>query len=567
MKHVFTIIILYCFVYLFFLWQTPLGLEAVLDGAENILLSEQIYTGNLPSEPFYRPILYQCFLSFWRLFGLDSHEIMFIASITGIFMHVFNAFLTGYISYKLWNNKIVFYITSLIYGLYPPLIFYAAEPVDTTLAITFMLIFVVFFIKGFRGEKETNFAVSGIFLGLSVLCRTNTVMPAGILPGETYVTKKVPKSILTLLLILAACGGAGYYLSEEFRLLPWQSGYLFYAANKEGANGKYYKSTLNLANEAQTTNSARLESEVVYYAETQKKASEDINAFNKFWFDKFLATAKNNPYELLKLTGKRVYYLMNNFEQYNNKTFSFHKDLSPVLKYNPLCFGFVFVLFAFSVTNRRLCNKEQRRLIRIIAAGILFMGLGSALLFASAKFRLLLVPLMICVGSGAYSISPKHYRDIGLKKAIKPLCFASLAAFLAFSSYFNASDTSTYREDKFLTAQAAARLGMHHEQVHWANEVLKEDPTKLSAIRIKLAGLTNLILNSNISDEEVKNYSAQSVRFLKSNKLRFSDTNLFMLYHSIFLEFNPIDGANYFVKIPVEDYHLILIALIKKVVI
>ena len=40
-----------------------------------------------------------------------------------------------------------------------------------------------------------------------------------------------------------------------------------------------------------------------------------------------------------------------------------------------------------------------------------------------------------------------------------------------------------------------------------------------------------------------------------------------MVYHSIFLEFNPIDGANYFVKIPVEDYHLILIALIKKVVI
>ncbi|MGI6444527.1 MAG: hypothetical protein ACOX2I_02265 [Candidatus Ozemobacteraceae bacterium] len=111
---------MYCFAYLFFLWQTSLGLEAVLDGAENILLSEQIYTGNLPSEPFYRPILYQCFLSFWRLFGLEL------------------------------------YITSLIYGLYPPLIFYAAEPVDTTLAITFMLIFVVFFIKGFRGEKETN---------------------------------------------------------------------------------------------------------------------------------------------------------------------------------------------------------------------------------------------------------------------------------------------------------------------------------------------------------------------------------------------------------------------------
>lgn len=119
---------MYCFAYLFFLWQTSLGLEAVLDGAENILLSEQIYTGNLPSEPFYRPMLYQCFLSFWRLFGLEL------------------------------------YITSLIYGLYPPLIFYAAEPVDTTLAISFMLIFVVFFIKGLGAKKKQTLLFPVFFL-------------------------------------------------------------------------------------------------------------------------------------------------------------------------------------------------------------------------------------------------------------------------------------------------------------------------------------------------------------------------------------------------------------------
>ncbi|MDD3000420.1 MAG: hypothetical protein PHF29_01530 [Candidatus Riflebacteria bacterium] len=567
MKHVFTIIILYCFAYLFFLWQTPLGLEAVLDGAENILLSEQIYNGNLPSEPFYRSMLYQYFLAFWRLFGFDNSEMMFIASITGILMHIFNAFLTGYISYKLWNNKIVFYITSLIYGFYPPLIFFAAEPIDITLSITFMLIFLVFFIKGFRGEKEINFAISGVFLGLSALCRSNTLILASILPGETYITKRVPKSILMLLLLLSLGAGAGYYISEEFRLLPWQSGYNFYAANKEGANGKYYANTIYLADRPQGTNPARLESEIIYYNETQKIASDDINAFNKFWFDKFLVTVKNKPYEWLKLTGKRIYYMMNNFEQYNNKTFSFHKELSPVLKYNPLCFGFVFILFVFTVTNRRLCNKEQRRLIRIIAAGILLMGLGNSLFFASAKFRILFVPLMICVGSGAYSISLKRYRDIGLKKAIKPLCFALLAAFLAFSSYFNASDTSTYKQDKLLIAQAASRLRMFNEQVYWANETLKDDPTILSAIRIKLVGLTNLIMNSNISDEDIKIHSSQNVRFLKSNKLSFSDTNLFMLYHSIFIEVDPIEGANSFVKIPIQDYHLMLIMLIKKMTI
>ena len=34
--------------------------------------------------------------------------------------------------------------------------------------------------------------------------------------------------------------------------------------------------------------------------------------------------------------AKKIYFLFNDFEQYNNKTYAVQKALSPVLKFNPL---------------------------------------------------------------------------------------------------------------------------------------------------------------------------------------------------------------------------------------
>jgi hypothetical protein len=42
--------------------------------------------------------------------------------------------------------------------------------------------------------------------------------------------------------------------------------------------------------------------------------------------------------------ARKAYALLNNWEQYNNKTYAFHKALSPWLSWNPLCWGLLLVL-------------------------------------------------------------------------------------------------------------------------------------------------------------------------------------------------------------------------------
>ncbi len=53
----------YGLLYLSWYWGTPLGQSPVLDGAENLLIAEAIADATLPTEPFYRAMLYPCVLS------------------------------------------------------------------------------------------------------------------------------------------------------------------------------------------------------------------------------------------------------------------------------------------------------------------------------------------------------------------------------------------------------------------------------------------------------------------------------------------------------------------------
>jgi hypothetical protein len=41
--------------------------------------------------------------------------------------------------------------------------------------------------------------------------------------------------------------------------------------------------------------------------------------------------------------GRKVYALLNDWEQYNNKTYAFHQARSPWLRWNPLSWGVLLV--------------------------------------------------------------------------------------------------------------------------------------------------------------------------------------------------------------------------------
>lgn len=522
-KLAFLLVLVYGLFYLSYFWQTPLGQTPVLDGSENISLAQQIANGTLSKEPFYRSMLYPAYLSIFCHLGFNSiSELFWIASLSGMIFHFVCSILLYNLSQALWGDKKAAILCLLIYGFYTPAVFFAAEPFDMTISIAFMLGSVLVYICAINNKKSLVFLLSGILLGISALFRSN-VLPVAIIfvvyPFFNHsLIKKSLLSIAGLGLIMLAGGFACYYQSGEFRLLPWQGASNLYSANNRKANGKFFKHSIFLPDREAGTNPTRLESEIIYSRETGKQKPFDIDDFNRFWTQKTINEIKEAPLEWLTLIFHKYYFLFNNYEQYNNKTFSFHKQISPPLMYNPLCYGILVILLFLSLAN--LNDIYDKSKIYTVFAGIIFLSFGIIGFYVSARFRLLITPLMAAIGSGFFRL------DYIEMKSRKNFFIASFCIAVTFSALFNVNDTSTYREDRLLNAFACSRLGYDEDQFLWADRVLSEDPENIQAIRLKLVAFTNLVFFGKFSRQDDWQYVSRELKYLNSKGLSFSDTSL-----------------------------------------
>lgn len=550
----FLIILAYGFLYLLYFWQTPLGQMPVLDGSENFLLASQIASGSLPHEPFFRSMLYPALLSIACSLGFED-ELFVITSFAGITFHFLSSLLIFLIVNNLWKNRKAAIISSLLYGLYPPAVFFAAEPLDTTVSILFMLGSLYCFFIAIDQKSKKYFAASGIIMGISGLFRSNLLPFAiiyiaypitQIISNKKSINSKVNDSLsnsnqetdskdsiyknslialMSFSLMIILGGIVCYFHSGEFKLMPWQGASNLYSANSIKANGKFYKHSVYIPSREPGTNPARAEAEFIYSKETGKKPPFNINDFNRFWLKKTIDEICLNPSHWINLTIKKIYYLFNNYEQYNNKTFSFHKSITPILRYNPLCFGFLIIIFFLALINLfsnkvDLMHKEERFKEISLLSGIFFLSLGIIAFYVSARFRIPLASLIIIFSS--YLFCLKKEKLITKQNIILGL----LIAFLTFSSYFGAADNSTYKEDRLLIAFACSRLGLDDEQILWANRVLEEDPYNLQALRLKIVAFTNLALFGNLTDSKEWNSVTNELQYLNKNNLYFDDTIL-----------------------------------------
>lgn len=518
----FAIVIIYGLLYLFYFWRTPLGQTPVLDGAENITLASQIAYGELPREPFFRSMLYPALLSIPCSLGFDDpNELFHIASFLGMVSHFINVFFIFLCIKNLWNNDCAAIIGTLIYGLYPPAVFFAGEPLDTTISMTFMLGALYTFLKSIDTDQKKYFISSGVLLGICGLLRSN-LLPFGIvfIIYPILNKNKIKNSLLSIFAVafMLLLGGLACYIhSGQFRLLPWQGASNIYSANSLKANGKYYRQTLQLPDRSIGTNPARLEAELIYLKSTGNHPPFDLDEFNKFWINKTFSEIVANPTKWVKLILKKIYYLFNNFEQYNNKTFSFHKSITPALQYNPLCFGILIILLFISLANLKQEKSEKIKHYCILSA-ISFISLGIISFYASSRFRLPIAPLLVIFGSGIFR--SKFTELINLKNLI----IATICCFVTFSNFFDAADKSTWKEDRLLNAFACSRLGYDEEQILWADLVLNDEPTNLQAIRVKIVGFTNLALAGTLINSTEWQTVTKELEYLSHKGLYFKDT-------------------------------------------
>lgn len=495
--------------------RTSLGMTPVLDGAENISLAEKIYQKKLPKEPFYRAMLYPFFLSIFRYLGADKSQLQFIASISGLIFHVLNSLLVAWLAMFMWKSEKSFLVGLLLYGLYPLAIYFAVDPLDITLAITFTLLAMNLFLFSIQKESLVIAIFAGIALGLGIFTRPNMLLMILVLIFGLLIAKIRKQAILTICscaIILFFGGLINYSRSGEFRVLPWQGAFNLYVANNGNANGKYFSQTILLPDRKVGENPARMESEILYMKLSKNESDFSISKFNSFWRKKTFAEISSNPLKWLKLELKKLYYIFNNFEQYNNKTFIFHKQLSPILRYNPLCWGITLILGFIVLFN----VKDFSLSLKLSLAAIVSLSIGLLIFFVSARFRFLLLPFIIAIASGIAD-SKKLFQ-------VKNLVVLLLVSMITFTGFFKANNTSTFVSDYLLMAHSNARIFNYTEQLKWAEKVLSIDSENVDAMKIQLNAFLNLVLNQTITDEKEWKRIVPSINYLDSRKMVFTDT-------------------------------------------
>jgi hypothetical protein len=486
---------IYSVAYLLWFWATPLGQSPVLDGRENIILARQIADQRLPAEPFFRAMLYPGVLSLFARGGLDDADLLVVAGGIGAFFHLLATAGIFRSALLLWKNETAAFLSAVLFGLYPLNSYFAAEPLDTTFSLSMVIVGIWAALSALEdGSADAaskqrlivKSAASGALLSLAFLARPNFLPVLLVTPLAVAVAQRRFRVISATAIILGMAPAILLYgswqkaVSAHFGVMPWQGGFSLWAANGEDANGRYYAQQSILAYEGPHQNPARVESEVIYLAETRAAVAEP-STVDRYWRDKTKAFILNQPGRWLGLEGRKVYFYLNDFEQYNNKTYSFHRDRCPLLQWNPLSWGILFCLsaigcFAAWAINFRIATA-------LVLLGIAYFG-GALLVFAGDRFRLPLVPFAALFAGGCVPIVSACWQ--GWSAFRRMACvFAGIAALvIAFSRVGDVRDTSTYVQDRMLLANAALRVGHDEEAEMIAREILRENGQRSDAKNI-----------------------------------------------------------------------------------
>lgn len=475
--------------------QTPLGLSPALDGQENLILAEQISSGTLAAEPFYRAMLYPFILAYW-----PAHW-----AILGLIAHIANTYLVYRLSFRIWKHLGGALLSGTLVGFNPILLHYAFDPLDITLAITCFILGLSFIPEALDRSRFADRWLSssrvGLFFSIAGLMRPHffaVIIPIALIAIFAMVTKKVEWQRSTLFLLFAAIpiiayGSVQLSVNGQFKVLPWQGAYNLWASNKPEANGFYYRQTLEFHYLDEHKNPTRLESETLYKQETGTEGT--IDSRSAYWRKKTLNSVASNPFLWIKLMTSKTYALLNNYEQYNNKTFSFHRNLSPWLRYNPICWGLLSILAVASVST--LWRQVRTSAIPFIVISATFSA-GVILYMASGRFRTPIIPIL-AVFAGGLPFAIQAYKASGSKTRRTSLIATGIMAIATFSFLGGINSKDTYIQDTLLLADTSAKIGRDHEAIKWASAALELSPNRQGAKRIRLISGYNLLASGEIA--------------------------------------------------------------------
>lgn len=505
--------------------QTALGESPALDNRQTLELARAMSDGRLAEEPFHRAPLYPYLLSLFLNIGLPHEMLPLVARWLNAFALALTAGSAAFVALRLWGKPACGWMAGLLVALNPVFIFFAGDafdilPATACLAASLALLQAWLTKPSFKGSL-----LIGVLLALGAALRSHLLPIAILWPVASFILSnkdRLKHAILPLAPLLISfllLGLANLNVSGEFRMMPWQGAYNLWAGNGPDASGRIYAQKIRVDFENGYDNPAKLESIALYEQETEETPPHSIDTMNAYWKEKALNYIAEHPADWLGLMLRKAYYFLNSYEQYDNKTYGFHKQQNLLLLVNPIHWG---LLLALAVGGALIGLSEKNNRPPVIVYIILFAGYaaGAILFYTSNRFRLPMIPVLGILGSGAFLL-PAYWRTAkNFRKLVFAACIA-LTLLIAYSNFFNARDKNTWEEDYALLANASLRTERDQAALDWAEKALRMSPRRGDMLEVAAQANFNLwalqIPPLSISKSQAERLLAEARQAAESN--------------------------------------------------
>jgi len=360
-----------------------------LDPAYYDAWAQRIAAGDwLGSQTFFVDPFYPYFLgTLYRLFGY-SLLVVRLAQLGIGLCTIALVFELG----RRMGGRVIGLVAAFGYAVYGPAIFNELEVEKTALATFFLLAAVILVLR--KNPKAAFFG--GIVLALGVLCRGNIL--ALVVPLGLYLLLREKRwDGRGMLLFLAGCClillpvlWRNHYVGGEYVLTASIGQNLYQGNNPYNTGGNYGQVPFVRA-------SPEFE-EIDYRAEAETRVGKELTPgqLSSYWATEAWRHMRSDPGFAAQMMWRKLELVLNNYEVPDNQDYYFLARYSPVLRLNPLSFGWLLPLAALGV----LSSWRQRE-SRLIAAVLLIYTAAVVAFFVSGRFRLPAVPfLVVCAALG-----------------------------------------------------------------------------------------------------------------------------------------------------------------------
>ncbi len=356
-------------------------------------------------EPAFRAPLYPLFLAaIYKIFGHN----LFTARLVQMLVSSLICVLIYSIALKVFDKRVAA-ISGLIGAVYGPFVYWAGEILIVTFIVFLDLVMLLFMLNAFDKPKRIYWLLGGLALGLSSIARPNVlifipwVIALIFFMHKFHVVSAIKKLrfeytlffLIGVIVVILPVTVKNYIDTEDFVVISSQGGINFYVGNNPYADGKTAQAPGIEEAHGEFLDNMWLVS--VKYAEETTGKSLKPSQVSQFWYREGLSFILKNPWEWIKLMGKKFAYFWTGVEVTNNEDTYYFRRFSKILTllmwHGWLAFPFG-IICPLALVGIIVSRKHWRKLL-LLYGFIFFYMVSVILFFVCARYRLPVVPILL----------------------------------------------------------------------------------------------------------------------------------------------------------------------------